>query len=165
MSYNIHPILVHFPIAFLFIYALIKILPLKHWFPRVSWRQIERVLLVVGVFGAFAALATGEAAEHLLKPRPNRSLVEMHSTFAALSTWIFSVLLLGEIASFFNIYRRNVIAQWIERVFCNKWFSALLALIGLVCISLTGLLGGVIAYGLTADPVAPFVLRILGINL
>ena len=58
MTYNIHPLFVHFPIAFLFIYSLIKIVPVKKWLPKVSWKDIERVLLVVGVLGAFAALSS-----------------------------------------------------------------------------------------------------------
>jgi uncharacterized membrane protein len=163
MTYNIHPILVHFPIAFLFIYSLIKILPMSRWFPNVSWRQIERVLLVVGVLGACAALATGDTAEHLLVQR-NHQLIEAHSTFGVISTFIFGALLLGEITAFYNSRRRNNVALWLEKVLCNRLFSALLALVGLVCISLTGLLGGVIVYGVGVDPFAPIVLKMLGIT-
>ena len=76
MTYNIHPLFVHFPIALLFVYSIIKILPLQKWLPNVAWKHIERVLLLVGVLGAFAALSTGEIAEHLT--RPNHDLVETH---------------------------------------------------------------------------------------
>ena len=156
----------------LLIYSVIKIVPLKKWFPRVAWRDIERVLLVVGVFGAFAALATGDTAEHLV--HPNRALVGMHSTFAGIATIIYGALLAGEIAAVINVQKYVYGKSWkwvasilnfVEVVLCNPVFSAILALLGLVAISVTGLLGGTIAYGLTADPVAPFVLKILGITL
>ena len=153
----------HFPIAMLIVYSVIKILPLGRWFPKVAWRDIERLLLVVGVGGAFLALATGETAEHLV--RPNHDLVEMHSLFASISTWLSVALLLGELAAMVNKRRSFAISVFIEKVFCNRIVSTLIAFIALIAISITGLLGGVLAYGLTADPVAPFVLNILGITL
>jgi len=172
MTYNIHPIIVHFPVAMLFIYSIVKILPLKKWFPKVAWRDIERVLLVVGVLGAFAALATGETAERLI--HPNRQLVETHSTFADITTFIYGALLVGEIAAVINaknfIYQKSwqwvsTILHFLENVFCDPFFSAVLALIGFIAISITGMLGGVLAYGLSADPIAPIVLKVLGITL
>lgn len=176
MSYNIHPIFVHFPIALLIVYSVIKILPFKKWFPSVAWRDIERTLLFVGVFGAFAALTTGETAEHLV--RPNRQLVEAHSTFADISTWLYGALLLGEFSAFINarigtpsfafITKYPAITKLfavLERVFCNRTFAAVLAVVALVAISMTGLLGGVLAYGLTADPFAATVVGWLGITL
>lgn len=172
MTYNIHPLLVHFPIALLFLYSVIKILPLQKWFPRVAWRDIERVLLLFGVLGAFAALATGDTAEHLV--HPNRVLVDAHSTFATVATVIYCALLVGEVAAVFNTYKDRLSSSWawlltisgfIEKIICNKVVACILALAGFVAISITGMLGGVIAYGLTADPVAPLILNVLGITL
>ena len=169
--YNIHPIFVHFPIALLFAYSIIKILPFKKWFPTFAWRDIERVFLAIGVLGAFAALATGDTAEHLI--HPNHQLVEMHSTFGALSTWIYGALLLGEIAAYVRERKyswatnSSVISKFIsllEQVLCNRVFSIILALAGFVAISITGMLGGVLAYGTTADPLSPMLLKILGLT-
>ena len=171
-SYNIHPIIVHFPIAFLFIYSIIKILPLSKWFPGISWKQIERLLLVVGVLGAFAAFATGDTAKHLM--HPNRQLVSMHENFAALSVWIYGLLLLGEIISVFNQNYRGrfslnekivKILSFLETILCNNVFSKILAFAGFIAIFLTGLLGGAMVYGATADPIAGIVLKLLGISI
>jgi hypothetical protein len=46
MNYNIHPLLVHFPVAFLAIYSLIKIIPVSKWFPHISWKHIEITLFI-----------------------------------------------------------------------------------------------------------------------
>lgn len=171
MQYNIHPLLVHFPIALLFLYSIIKILPLARWFPNVAWRQVERVLLVVGFLGAYASLLTGETAEHLT--RPDRNLLEMHSVFATLSTWLYGALLAGELLSMLNpiLVAKNLVPQLakitivLEKILCHNIFSKILALVALVAIIVTGMLGGVMVYGVSADPVAPFVLKILGISL
>ena len=170
MNYNIHPLFVHFPIALLFVYSLIKILPLQAWFPRVAWRQIERVLLFIGVLGAFAALTTGGMAEELT--HPNHQLVEMHSLFAGIATWLYVALLLGEIVTMAD----SLVVRYIPQRFVQsvrnvrdyltiRFTAKIIALAGLIAISITGLLGGVIVYGPTADPIAGIVLQLLHITL
>ena len=172
MTYNIHPILVHFPIALLFIYSIIKIIPFSKWFPKASWRNIEFFLLTFGVLGAFASLASGDTAEHIT--RSNRELVNIHALFAGISTWLYGALLLGEVAHLFNQkeiinnpFMQNIkkLSVLLERFLCNKTFSIIIAFLAFICITLTGLLGGVMVYGLGADPLAGFVVKILGINL
>lgn len=171
-TYNFHPIFVHFPIAFLLLYSVIKLLPFYKWFPKVAWRDIERILLFLGVIGIFGALVTGETAEEIV--RPNHQLVEAHSFFAGITTALFLILLSGEIASMINarnfVYRKGL--QWIspllhvvEKIVQKPIVAGLLAFLGLLAISLTGLLGGVITHGPLADPLAGIVLKLLGINL
>ena len=172
MTYNIHPILVHFPIAFLFIYSIVKILPFKKWFSKIAWRDIERVLLVIGILGAFASLATGDIAEHI--NRSNHQLVEIHSTFALIATWLYGALLFGEVISVINIYMIRLdkkynpllkVTFFLEKILCDKSFSKIIALLGFISIIMTGLLGGVLVYGTTADPLALGALKLFGINL
>lgn len=170
--YNLHPIFVHFPIALLFVYSVIKILPFRRWLPNVAWRDIERVLLVFGIGGAFLSLSTGEQAAELT--RPNRSLVEAHEFFANFSTRMYLLLLIGEVANYLNTknfilinkinYLPKLIA-WIEKVLTNKNLVLTLVVLGFITLFLTGVLGGVLVYGTTADPLAPFILKILNINL
>jgi uncharacterized membrane protein len=169
MSYNIHPIFVHFPVALLFVYSVVKILPLQKWFPQIIWRDIERMLLVVGVLGAFASLATGETAQHILQP--NRQITHMHSLFASAATWCYGLLLAGElllvlIPIILPKMRMPKVTAWlvyIQTILTSTLVSTSLAFIGLVTLSVTGVLGGVLVYGTTADPIAGIVLKLLGI--
>lgn len=171
MQYNIHPILVHFPIAFFLLYSLLRILPFQRWLPKVSWQHIRLVVLVAGVLGAMAASATGELAEELV--RPDHRLVETHAFFASASTWIYVLLLVGEILFVINPYLAvrffsNPILKiftFFERILTNKFIAILLAVLGVLAITLTGLLGGAMVYGTSADPLAPFVLKMLGLHL
>lgn len=170
MQYDLHPIFVHFPIALLVFYSIIKIVPLSRWFPRIMWRDIERFLLIFGVAGAFVSLSTGEIAEEMFQV--NHQLVEMHATFAVLSVWLYGALLVGEIAShviskqFFATHRGLVrFVSFFSALLCDGFFARVIAFVALVAISLTGLLGGVLVYGTTADPLAGFILRILGISI
>lgn len=139
--------------------------------PGVEWRQIERALLFFGVLGAFAASSSGEAAEHLV--RPDHALVEMHSAFASVSTFIYGALLAGEFLaiinpmafmsrSFFAVLKP--LAVFLEKILTNKVLSVILAVLGLIAISVTGMLGGAMVYGSSADPILPFVLKLLGLG-
>lgn len=169
MTYNIHPLLVHFPIAFLLLYSLLRILPFDRWFPKVSWREIRFVVLLAGVLGAFFANTTGEVAEHIA--RPDHKIVETHAFFALLSTWVYGLLCLGEVLFFTNSFLSKKIPSsaisvlsFVERILTNKAITMFLALSGVVAISITGMLGGVMVYGVSADPLAPFVLKLLGLS-
>lgn len=163
MQYNIHPIFVHFPIALLFLYSVIKVLPWQRWFPKISWKQIEIALLIVGVLGAFVSLATGETAEHLT--RPNHQLVELHSTFATIATWLYALLLAGEV--FTVAFTRFKIASIgaLGRLLTHHIYSKVLAILALIAITMTGLLGGALVYGVSADPFTAIVLSWFGIAI
>jgi hypothetical protein len=153
----------------LFLYSIIKIIPFYKWFPKIAWRDIERVLLVVGVIGAFVANSTGEIAEQIA--RPDHNLVEMHALFASMSTWFYGLLLLGELVAFINPFvlkwnlpKTSGLLTFIQNILINKTISITLAILGFIAISVTGLLGGVMVFGTTADPIADVVLQILGLN-
>ncbi len=171
MQYDIHPLVVHFPIALLFLYSIIKIVPVSNFIKSVSWKEIERFLLFLGLLGAFVARATGELADKL--NRPNHDLVEMHEFFAGLVVLFYGILIAGEILSIINdkLISRLNLPQWInffkltEKIITNNLIVKILAILGLVAVSITGMLGGVMVYGITADPLAPYVLSLLGITL
>ncbi len=168
MTYNIHPIFVHFPIALLFLYSLIKIIPFQKWFPKVSWKHIENVLLVIGLLGAFVALSTGETATHLV--HPNRQLVSAHSLFASITTLLYGLLVLGEILPFvvnnlkFNSPKVINIIVFIQKMITSPFVSKSLAVLGMLAITVTGLLGGAMVYKNSADPLTGIVLHLFGLS-
>lgn len=171
MTYDIHPIVVHFPIAMLILYSLMTLLPFQKWMPNISWKHIERALLLIGFAGAVVAGGTGETAEHLM--RPNHALVEMHSLFAGAATWIYGVLLLGECIAVGRRYIERYI-RWnpLKRILFRlgallerRGVAFILSGVGLIAISVTGILGGVLVYGTSKDPFALILLNLLGIHL
>jgi uncharacterized membrane protein len=170
MTYNIHPIFVHFPIALLCLYSIIKIIPFGKLLPKVSWKHIERTLLIVGALGAFASSATGEMAEYLVKV--NRQILNAHSLFADISIGLYGALLFGEllvfvtplIAQYQKLNSINKILKLIQKILTGKFVSITLSILGLIALSMTGLLGGILVYGTTADPFAGTILQLLGIS-
>jgi uncharacterized membrane protein len=166
MNYNIHPIFVHFPIALLTIYSLIKILPV-HKILKENQKTVERFLLFLGVVGAFFALNTGEMAEHIV--RKNRQIIEAHSTFAGISTFVFGFLAILEISDILNkknyLNKFKYVLNKLSLLSENKFLTIILSIIGLISIFMTGILGGMIVYGTSADPLAPIILKVLGLTI
>lgn len=163
MEYNLHPIVVHFPIALLMLGALVRILPLKKLFPKVAWLDISRFLLGVGFVGGIAAHITGENAEELLQPQED--LVGAHANAAAVTLWAFGLVVFGECIRFLpEKIKNNYFVDKVGIILGNSVLQVVLLCVGLVAIFLTGLLGGVLVHGTSADPLAPLVLKILGID-
>jgi len=171
MNYNLHPIFVHFPIAFFLLYSLLRLLPWPKKLPAVDWQIPRIIMLVVGLLGAWLANVTGEVASHLVQP--NRSLVHMHESFAGASVNIYAILLILELLIFIKPewlefrYLQPVkpYILWLKKILARPWLLMLLAIAGAVTIAITGLLGGVMVYGLAADPLAAPMLNILGISI
>lgn len=171
MTYNIHPLVVHFPIALLFLYSILKIIPLERWKPSFAWSHVRRFLLVIGVLGAFVAQQTGEIAQRMIGSE--REIIEIHGLFANITIWLYGTLLAGELLKIFNGYLTSKfnnslitkVLRAFEMVLTHRVLSIIIAFAGLITLSITGLLGGVIVYGTTADPLAPYVLRILGLDI
>lgn len=164
---NIHPLFVHFPIALLTLYALAEIFSVKKLKDQMWWWNLKAVLLGVGVLGGFSALQTGEMAEEL---RERSQLIEVHSTYATITVWIFGVIALMYIIAGIRKYLGSYVQEGTARQIFS-FFSRIerivvygipvLAFVGLITLTITGALGGVVVYGPDVDPVVSFIYSIV----
>jgi uncharacterized membrane protein len=169
MNYNLHPIFVHFPIAFFLLYSLLRLFPWPKKLPIVDWYWPRIVILVAGLLGSWLANVTGEVASHLVKV--DRALVEMHEGFASASVNIYVVLLIMECLIFIqpvwlekiSLHFLKPILVFARRLAAETWLFRLLAIAGALAIAMTGLLGGAIVYGISADPLAAPILKLLNL--
>jgi len=91
---SIHPKIVHFPIAFLMFYPFMELLFLftgKEYFLKSAM-----LFLVIGVIGSFFAVLSGNQAFEFVKNWTNegKEIFSSHQTFANLTVWYFSALLM-----------------------------------------------------------------------
>jgi len=168
---NIHPIFVHFPIALLTIYAIAELIRFKKILSLSYYFYIKAVLVIVGSLSSFIAMQTGEMAEHVLGERS--TLVEKHSTFANISTYIFGFIALVYMLHWFKLSQDGKKMELskipskqirifiiVEKVY-QSILIPILALIGLATITTTGALGGAIVYGQNIDPVVNFIYNLV----
>lgn len=171
---NIHPIFVHFPIALLTVYScfelagyFFKSLRAKPWFFAVN-----ATLLFTGAVSAIAALVTGGIAEDLVENGlPYSYILEVHEPFAAATTLVYLVLAAAYLNRVFDrnewmvgLTSRSRLLAWgwnvkkaIARVVLDTWLLPVLALLGLVLMTITGALGAAVVYGPNVDPFVTFI--------
>lgn len=161
---NIHPLIVHFPIALLTCYVLVEILPLERWYPQIHWYSVRAFLVVVGTLGALAGLASGSLAEEGVG-RSLRKIVGLHETFADLTTIIFGVLAVAHLVRWvlrehFPLLQETSNVTRVLRLSSDfvlkRWIAVPLAILGAIAITVTGALGGMIVYGPDVDVVTKF---------
>lgn len=167
---NIHPLIVHFPIALLAVYAAFECLQFRRLREERAWFYVKMVLVVCGALGAFAALATGDIAQEV--SRPSRAVVEMHESFATATTILFSILA----GAYLIRLVRSVLGVRIETSPLRPLFRVLdaistiilqplatipLAVTGLSALLVTGALGGLMVYGPQVDPFVAWVSKLL----
>ncbi len=162
---NIHPIVVHFPVALLTIYALMELLRFKKLLAQPYWFYTKAIFLFIGGLGSLAALQTGEwAADALGNASRMSDVLQRHELFAKSSIVIFGILALCYLILWLE---KEQFTPWIKvELFRKAWqikvkfakfvvetkLVIFLAFAGLICITITGGLGGVMVYGTQADP-------------
>jgi uncharacterized membrane protein len=163
---NIHPIIIHFPIALLTLYSGMECVRLHVLQQKLWWIPLKRFLLIIGTVGGFFSLFTGESASAVYQQTSTMPLVELHAAFAQLSILIYAILSLREII---GIAQEE---QWLKRFPSTQSFVSalhhtiqrffrtplviLLSLIAFIALSITGALGGAIVYGPDVDPIVSF---------
>lgn len=185
---DIHPLIVHFPVALLTLYSIAEFLRFKNIHQQPLLFGIKTIMVAFGTLGAGIALLTGETAEHIQLMRANnptlKHIINIHSDWAAVATLIYGVIALAYIST--AIEKTGFLAYVDERIklnnnlnkLCNLFFARivpaanhlvesriiiLLALLGLAAITITGALGGSIMYGTSADPIVWAIYKILGL--
>lgn len=130
---------------------------------------MKAVLVILGVVGAFFALLTGDAAKQL--HRDVRQLVQAHELFAQMASFIFGVLALNYLVIVGDsFWGRKLLAWfgkfwtfilWLRKIIFSSPVLVLLALLGLITLTITGALGGAIAYNPNIDPLATLLTKLL----
>jgi uncharacterized membrane protein len=152
---NLHVIFVHFPVALLTVYGVLELAHFRRLRALPYWFYLKGAFLILGELGALAAFFTGDAAERALRGNSAiRPLIDTHSTFGALTAAFFGLLALLYLAAWFGRARRSDrLTGAVERFLASSWMPVF-GIIGLALITITGALGGAIAFGPDVDPLS-----------
>lgn len=160
---NIHPLFVHFPIAFLSLASVMELTRFKALTRQGWWLPMKTILLVVGVIWAFAAGTTGEMAEQAFRGTDTMHVVETHSLFAGIATYAYLALALAMLLQWTRraglaARMKPGIGRWLAKA--ESLFDAIfqppvaifVSLVAFGALLVTGALGASIVYGQNVDP-------------
>ncbi len=159
---NVHPIIVHFPIALWILYCLILIVQLFRGRSNEKLNTIKYFCLFVGTIGGVAALQSGEGAQALYgKGR----LVETHEQRAQMSQNLFaivSIVTLYTLQTWTMRLTRDLKLRSILTRIVNHRAMAIIGVIGMIMLTAVGALGGAISRGTgSGDPVSDYAVQLL----
>lgn|SRR5512135_150747 len=164
---NLHPIFVHFPIALLTVYAVLELARFKKLQERLYAFHVKATLVILGAVSSIPAYLTGsEQLEAMPPASPFYRTVVIHSHWALATVLIFGFLAAVKAAEWLLLEWTSMPERlkkplgW-SRYVAKSALAPILALIGLACVTVTGALGGAIAYGPDVDPVVTFVYKLL----
>lgn len=164
---NIHPVVVHFPVALLTLYSLLEIATL-FWRERTKkLQQTKLFLLFVWTIGTFFALQSGEIAQDYLGIKSE--LMHTHEEFAekTYSTYIwiciYYLLIIAQ-TNWFQRYlpekRQAILTKILTRPY-RRFFVIVAATAWLILLTITWALWWAISQWPDADPIVRFVYDLL----
>lgn len=163
MLLNIHPAVVHIPVACLLLYSLFELLRFRRLLEKPYWFYVKATLVIVGAVGAWVARQTGEMIEREFAVGSTQNIVEMHATWATATAVLFSVIALAY--GYVWLQREFMLrSRWLEggsRLLLTGYVIVPLSLLGFIAVMVTGALGGSITRGAEADPFVAFIYRLL----
>ncbi len=171
---NIHPLLVHFPIALLTLYSMMEIGRFPAFTRQPYWFFTKAILCIVGSFSGILTIISGKMIVDQFLGGSRDKLINAHENFAILSICVFLILAISYLILWWNRSREarltgqqqprnglwNVLLR-VARFVVETPLSILLAIIGFIALTITGALGGATVYGPDIDPVVRLVYGIV----
>ncbi len=168
---DFHPIIVHFPIALLTIYSLMELIRPKILQNNETWFYIKTIFIIIGTIGALFALTSGDIAAHQYTNNELEPLIDTHEGFAGAATKLFFVMSITYILTFINRKYKKYITRAYNGKLAKLWqilikikniihmtpIIYIIAIAGLILITITGALGGALIYGPDTDPLIQLV--------
>lgn len=142
---DIHPLVIHYPIAFLTTFAVLELLRFRKLLGLPYWFYIKAALLTVGEISAIVTVVAAFMSNALAS---DIRLVEMYKLFIAITALIFGLISLIYL-KWPKILRPEIIIP--------------LTLIGLFFIIVAGGLFGATVYGTQFDPFLAPVFKLLDV--
>ncbi|MCB1057904.1 MAG: hypothetical protein KDD11_20575 [Acidobacteria bacterium] len=136
---NLHPAVVHFPIALAPVALLFDLMALAQRSRRSEWIRAANAVWVLAALGALVAFWAGGEAEDSLTTGLSAAAharIENHSEWASATLWAF-----GSIAVL-----RLILSRWFEKSTWKLVIVAALGLVGVGLVAYTADLGGDLVY-------------------
>jgi uncharacterized membrane protein len=144
---DFHPLVIHYPIAFLTTYAAFELARFQKLTSLSYWFYIKCTLVVVGELGAIATVIAAFLSTSTLAGES--ALADMYKLFIVITAIIFGLISLAYLKRLESFLKPQVIIP--------------MTLIGLFFIVVAGGLFGATVYGTGYDPYLAPIFKLLGV--
>jgi len=166
---NIHPIMVHFPVALLTIYSLLELIRFKKLMEKPYWFYIKAAFSIVGAGAGYLTIGSGLLIYSSFAKGGLTKLVDTHKNFAETTVALFTLIGASYAVAWINKdatanFKQNPFWQFLSKIsefVLTPGVIIILALLGLLLVTITGSLGGAIAFGPDLDPAVHFFYHLL----
>lgn len=156
---NLHPIIVHFPIACLVLYTGLEVLSFfkKSREEKLSFTKI--FLLIVGIIWTAFALQSGKVAQDIVG---RSDLIHQHEEFAEMTYKIYLIILFIYIITRETIlikFKNPILSKIATFISYLKKYGivVLFSVIWLGLLTIAGALWGAISHGPAVDPIVQYI--------
>ena len=150
---DFHPLVIHYPIAFLTTYAVCELLRFRKLLNLPHWFYIKAVLVTVGELGAIVTVIAAEMSTALAA---ENALVDKYKLFMFVTAIIFGGIALSYLYEWFRPTKWSLFAM-------KPVVIIPLALMGLFFVVVAGGLFGATVYGTHFDPFLASIFKILNV--
>lgn len=154
---DLHPILVHFPVALLLLYGIFELVSVRKLMAKPYWFYIKAILVIFGALGAIVSAMTGEEGVHYGE---HIALIDAHANFAGATVVLSIFIALVYLVAWFA---RDKFQLFAWKFLANRGAMIPLSIAMIVVILITGGLGGAIVYGTDFDPLMKPIFQLLGV--
>ncbi len=152
---NPHVLVLHFPIALLTVYTAMEVLRFRRLTSQSWWLPVKAFLSILGALSAGASFLSGKFIEDAFERGPLAPLLEAHELAAFLTTGIFGLIAL------YYLWTAYCAIKGLREPKVPPILLILAALLGFAFLSITGALGGAMAFGPDVDPLSRFLYDLL----
>lgn len=160
---NLHPILIHFPIALLTVYAVLEVGRVPAMTRKSWWFPVKSALLIIGSAASVPTYVSGWLLERDVAAAGEvPKQLAIHGDFALYTVLCFGLLALAHLV--YTLRATPAFARLPHALgtgllrgataILKPAVSIPLAILGLLLVTATGALGGAMIYGPDTDPVA-----------
>lgn len=158
---NLHPIIVHFPIALLTVYAGLELLK-SSFIEKLEYLfYIKGFMVIIGAIGSTFAIASGLYTYGGL---PNDPISIAHSWWAYTTAFLFGTLAFVYAVEWYYRERKNKnmngVFKTVHKFLYRPDVLFMMALAGIISVTVTGALGGLMVHGPENDPMTKLLFEV-----
>jgi uncharacterized membrane protein len=155
--FDIHPLVIHFPIALLIVYSFFEIISIHKLQEKSYWFYVKAIMVLLGTLSAYVTFASSKFSEQFVKGEP---LVELYNRFSYGTMAVFSFISILYLLAWFGNDKHVIFSS---KFLFNRGAMIPLTIVGLFAIAITGGISGAMVYGTHFDPLMAPIFKYYGV--